>query len=390
MLGRRRASRAPPSDATAQARAHYEIGPPAVRRARARAGADRVRSGQRAEAAPGRGVHDGPVRVPAGPAQGRARPLPGLHRARARRASSSSWPRTGSRASTSARARSSSTPCPTTSTCASRSDGATRRAPPVDRPGRRPTTSRCRAAATASTSSKTNYRAQTRIVDVDIAETKPLFFKLEPDPGAPGDRDRSARRHAVRERQPRAQPLPPGRRRPAASRSSPRRPTTRRATIDFTLAPGERKLLTGPERVSADVHATSGRPELIVASAIMGGFVGAGAVAAAIGKRPRRQNVASVLLATGGGAGRRDRRRAGRDAARPRLHPRQPGAVHHRRRCGSAPPRERDRASSWSADDHSARTRDAGCAAARSLSQVRSAISCGPVSSAAFPGWRWA
>ena len=49
-----------------------------------------------------------------------------------------------------------------------------------------------------------------------------------PDPGAPGDRDRAAGRHAVRERQPRAEPVPPGRHARATSRSSPRRPTTKR------------------------------------------------------------------------------------------------------------------------------------------------------------------
>ena len=41
---------------------------------------------------------------------------------------------------------------------------------------------RSRAAATASTSPKPNYQGQTRIVDIDVAETKPLFFKLDPIP----------------------------------------------------------------------------------------------------------------------------------------------------------------------------------------------------------------
>src|SRR5262249_35196977 len=45
----------------------------------------------------------------------------------------------------------------------------------------------------------------------------------------------------------------------------------------------------------------SGRPELLVASTLMGGLVGAGAVAAALGSHFDGSNVASVSLVAGGG-----------------------------------------------------------------------------------------
>ena len=55
-------------------------------------------------------------------------------------------------------------------------------------------------------------------------------------------------------------------------------------TIELTLAAGERKLLTGDARLRLPYVQRSGRPELLVASGLIGGLVGAGAVAAAIGK----------------------------------------------------------------------------------------------------------
>ena len=45
----------------------------------------------------------------------------------------------------------------------------------------------------------------------------------------------------------------------------------------------------------------SGRPELLFASGLIGALLGAGAVAAAIGKDLEGQDVASIALITGGG-----------------------------------------------------------------------------------------
>ncbi len=194
-------------------------GAQAVRRARARAGADRVHQGQRDQAAPGGGVHDGPVRVPARPAQGRARALPGAtstempdgefaalardriesidkrkstfvdqHRPRRRHGADLARGRDRARSS---------------------------------RAARRPTTSPIPRGRYRVDVTKPNYQGQTRIVDVDIAETKPLFFKLEPIPARLEIETVAARRDAVRERQPRAEPVPPGR--PARARRDLRR-----------------------------------------------------------------------------------------------------------------------------------------------------------------------
>ncbi len=58
---------------------------------------------------------------------------------------------------------------------------------------------------------KPNYQGQTRIVEVDLGETKPLFFKLDPIPARLEIETIAAGRHAVHQRQPRAEPVPPGR-----------------------------------------------------------------------------------------------------------------------------------------------------------------------------------
>jgi hypothetical protein len=70
--------------------------------------------------------------------------------------------------------------------------------------------------------------------------------------------------------------------------------------MDLSLAPSEHRLLTGEARFQLAYKQRSGRPELIVASSLLGGFVGAGAVAAAINKNLDGQNVQSVLLSAGG------------------------------------------------------------------------------------------
>ena len=71
--------------------------------------------------------------------------------------------------------------------------------------------------------------------------------------------------------------------------------------IDLSLAPGEHKLLTGDARFQLKYRQRSGRRELIAASGVLGAFIGAAAVAAAIGRDLDDQSVSSVLLATGGG-----------------------------------------------------------------------------------------
>ena len=147
---------------------------------------------------------------------------------------------------------------------------------------------------------KENYQGQTRIVDVDIAETKPLFFKLDPIPARleistvpPGA---TLYVNGNRARNPYRQEIAPGHVEIFAEA-----PDHDGKTVDLTLSPGERKRLLGSDSLRLSYAQRSGRPELIVASSIMGGFIGAGAVAAAIGSRLQEPNVAAVLLVSGGG-----------------------------------------------------------------------------------------
>lgn len=147
---------------------------------------------------------------------------------------------------------------------------------------------------------KPQFIGQTRVVDVDIAETKPLFFKLDPIPARleietapPGA---TLYVNGNRARNPYRQDVVPGHYEIFAEA-----PNFEDRAIDFTLAPGERRTLMGANRLRLPYTQRSGRPELIFASALMGGFVGAGAVAAAIGKDLQDPNVASVLLLGGGG-----------------------------------------------------------------------------------------
>jgi hypothetical protein len=147
---------------------------------------------------------------------------------------------------------------------------------------------------------KDNYLGQTRIVDVDIAETKPLFFKLDPIPARleietlpPGA---TLYVNGNRARNPYRQEIAPGHVEVFAEA-----PDHENKTVEFTLAPGERKSLLGPRALRLPYAQRSGRPELIAASAVIGGFVGAGAVAAAIGSELEDPGVAAVLLLSSGG-----------------------------------------------------------------------------------------
>ena len=147
---------------------------------------------------------------------------------------------------------------------------------------------------------KPNYQGQTRIVEVDVAETKPLFFKLEPIParleietvplGA------TLYVNGNRARNPYRQDISPG-----SVEIFAEAPDYESRAIDLSLAPGEHKAFTGDSRFQLKYRQRSGRRELIAASGVLGAFIGAAAVAAAIGRDLNDQSVSSVLLATGGG-----------------------------------------------------------------------------------------
>jgi hypothetical protein len=147
---------------------------------------------------------------------------------------------------------------------------------------------------------KKNYQGQTRLVDVDVAETKPLFFKLEPIPAHleiqtfPGAATLYV--NGNRARNPYRQDVPPGRYEIFAEA-----PAHESRTIDLSLAPGEQRTLVGASLLRLPYAQRSGRPEIIVASGLIGTFVGAGAVAAAIGGDLEKKDVAGLLLITGGG-----------------------------------------------------------------------------------------
>jgi hypothetical protein len=147
---------------------------------------------------------------------------------------------------------------------------------------------------------KPQYIGQTRVVDVDIAETKPLFFKLDPIPARleietspPGA---TLYVNGNRARNPYRQDVIPGHYEIFAEAADH---VARTWVLELT--PGERKLLMGPTQLRLPYVQRSGRPELVVTSALMGVLVGAGAVAAALGSHFDGANVASVLLFAGGG-----------------------------------------------------------------------------------------
>jgi hypothetical protein len=148
--------------------------------------------------------------------------------------------------------------------------------------------------------SKTNFLGQTRIVDVGIADTKPIFFKLEPTPARLEIETSPAQAtlyvNGNRARNPYRQNVPPG-----EYEIFTEAPDHESKTVDIVLPPGGRKQLVGPDAVQLVYIQRSGRPELIVASSIVGGLVGAGAVVAIIGPHLEDADVGSVLLLAGGG-----------------------------------------------------------------------------------------
>ena len=147
---------------------------------------------------------------------------------------------------------------------------------------------------------KPNYQGQTRIVEVDVAETKPLFFKLEPIPARleieTAPLGATLYVNGNRARNPYRQDLSPG---PVEIFAEA--PDYESRAIDLSLAPGEHRIFAGDSRFQLRYRQRSGRRELIAASGVLGAFIGAAAVAAAIGRDLDSQSVSSVLLATGGG-----------------------------------------------------------------------------------------
>jgi hypothetical protein len=173
-------------------------------------------------------------------------------------------------------------------------------APPIDVSGQAPNNFDVPRGRYRIDVTKRNYQGQTRMVDVDIAETKPLFFKLDPIPArleiTTVPPSATLYVNGNRARNPYRQEVSPGHVEVFAEA-----PDHESRTIEFTLSPGEQKRLLGKDAMRLSYAQRSGRPELIIASGVMGGLVGAGAVAAAIGKNLEDPGVASVLLVTGGG-----------------------------------------------------------------------------------------
>jgi hypothetical protein len=149
------------------------------------------------------------------------------------------------------------------------------------------------------TASKLNYVQQTRVVDIDLAETKPLFFKLEPIPARLEVETLPAGAtlyvNGNRARNPYRQDVVPGHYEIFAEAADQHYLSR---SYELSLEPGERRLLTGANQFTLKYVQRSGNTELIVASAVIGGAIGAAAVAAAIGQNT---NVTSVLFSTGGG-----------------------------------------------------------------------------------------
>jgi hypothetical protein len=147
--------------------------------------------------------------------------------------------------------------------------------------------------------SKPNYTPQVVTLDLEIAETRPLFFKLDPIPGRLEietiPRTATLYVNGNRARNPYRQDVPPGHYEIFGEATD-----YESRTDEVFLGPGERRLLTGSHAFQLRYVQRSGRPELVAASALMGAFVGAGAVAASLNKSVAQANVSSVSLTIGG------------------------------------------------------------------------------------------
>ena len=147
--------------------------------------------------------------------------------------------------------------------------------------------------------SKPNFLPQELVVQVSVAETKPLFFKLEPNPARLEIETSPAGAtlyvNGNRARNPYFQDVTPGRFELFAEA-----PDYESRSEEFTLAPGDKRVLLGSNAFRLRYVQRSGRPELVTASAIVGALVGAGAVAAGLGTDLEGANVSSVTFALGG------------------------------------------------------------------------------------------
>jgi hypothetical protein len=151
------------------------------------------------------------------------------------------------------------------------------------------------------TVSKANHQSEERTIELEVAETKPLFFKLEPIPARlevetipPGA---TLYVNGNRARNPYRQDVPPGRYELIAEATDhePR-------TEEMVLHAGERRLLSRDHALQLNYVQRSGRAELVVASGILGALTGAAAVAAGIGEALENAEVSSVSLLVGGAA----------------------------------------------------------------------------------------
>lgn len=149
---------------------------------------------------------------------------------------------------------------------------------------------------------KPNYLPQEVTVDVDVADTRPLFFKLDPIPARleietlPADATLYV--NGNRARNPYRQDVPPGRYEIFAEATD-----YVDRTDEVVLGPGQKRVLTGPFAFQLRYVQRSGRPELVVASSLLGAAVGAGAVIAGIDLTVGESagpNVSTVSLAAGG------------------------------------------------------------------------------------------
>ena len=237
---------------------------------------------------------------------------------------------------------------------------------------------------------KPNYQGQTRIVDVDVAETKPLFFKLEPIPARleietvpPGA---TLYVNGNRARNPYRQDVAPG-----PFEIFAEAPDYERAPIEFTLAPGEHKRAgRAATAFSLIVHAALG------AARAASSPRRSSAASSAPAPSPRRsartsirtRTSSSVLLATGGGI-------SGGIVGALVATPLVPSYIPDNRALFiiggmwiGARRRTRPRASSGTSRSRPPAGRPRTPPVVRALPRRRWATSCAPGSSAASRGWR--
>lgn len=147
--------------------------------------------------------------------------------------------------------------------------------------------------------SKRNFLPKELTVQVSVAETKPLFFELEPNPARLEIETSPAGAtlyvNGNRAQNPFRQDVPPGRFEVFAESAN-----YESRTQAVTVGPGGRLLLTGPNAFRLRYVQRSGRPEVVVTSSIVGALVGAGSVVAMLGTNLEKPNVSSFSFTLGG------------------------------------------------------------------------------------------